>query len=710
LPKPAALPLCAGRVLGIRRANSDGMMRGLLVCLALASAAVAGPASTPPSTPLGLDYSQYGPYGVIGPAFIAADSTGALYTMMSCPANEAPTYCVTKLSADGATILWQNHLGFAGAMAVDPTGGVYVAGDPNAQFSSLVVVEKLNADGSGVAWQTVLNGTQANGAVVSLAVDSTGRAFVTCLNAGGGGEVVRVNASGGIDFVLKVPIVPGAIAVDPTGADVVVAAGAGLARLAPDGVTWLDVTLPQPLLPPFLALAVAANGDAAVYGRGPEWTWILQRVDPEGKVVFSNAIPGSNAPISPLGAGLALDAAGNAYITGYSGSTLLPVRNSIAPCGTAWLSVFAPDGSILQTTYLPGAGLVLWGGEFSGMVAVSADSSVFGLYPSDGSTGPTRSGPFPAWPAGAGGSSAILFHLSPNAGVSLAPLACVGNAATFAIGPVAPGELVALYGSGLGPQQGVQTQATLTTPFPTQAAGVEVTFDGTPAPLMWVQDAQINLAVPWPVSGPATKVCVTYHQVRTNCLSWPVAAVSPGVFTTDGVHAAAWNQDGTFNSAANPATGNSDRRHAANALPDSSRRRVGDLRWHPGAAIVGAGRSDQRRGAVVRGRAHHRDLRDLQRRRDQLPELGGGAGCAGSLYHRWHRGSSESGWNAQLGGEPGGARFHRDHLRHRSGADQSAAGRWHAGGAAASRGHAAARTVRGVRFRHRRFCAGLHRL
>jgi uncharacterized protein (TIGR03437 family) len=556
LPKPAAFAAVRhAAFFGIRRADSDGIMRGLLVCLALASAAAAGPASTP----LGLDYSQYGPYG-LGQAYIAADSTGALYTMMPCPPNEASKYCVTKLSADGATILWQNNLGFAGAMAVDPMGGVYVAGDPNAQNSSQVVVEKLSADGSAVAWQTVLIGTSASGTVVGLAVDSTGRAIVTC-NAVEGGEVVRLNASGGIDFALHVPIVPGAIAVDPTGADVVVAAGAGLARLAPDGVTWLDVILPQPLLPPYLALAVAANGDAVVYGLGPESTWILQRVDRGGNVLFSKVIPGSNGPISPYWDGLALDAAGNAYITSYSGSKLFPVRNSIAPCGTAWLSVFAPDGSILQTTYLPGAGVTMYGGssngEFSGLVAVSADSRVFVLDSYDGSTGPTRTGPFPAEPSGAGGSSAILFHLSPNAGASLAPLACVGNAATFTIGPVAPGELVALYGSGLGPLEGVPTQATLETPFPTQAAGVEVTFDGTPAPLLWVQDAQINLAVPWSVSGPATKVCVTYNQVQTNCLSWPVAAVSPGVFTMDGVHAAAWNQDGTYNSAANPAPLNS---------------------------------------------------------------------------------------------------------------------------------------------------------
>jgi uncharacterized protein (TIGR03437 family) len=86
---------------------------------------------------------------------------------------------------------------------------------------------------------------------------------------------------------------------------------------------------------------------------------------------------------------------------------------------------------------------------------------------------------------------------------------------------------------------------------------VEVTFDGKPAPLLWVQDAQINLAVPWSVAGPTTQVCATNNNVKTNCLTWPVAVAAPGVFTVDGVHAAAVNQDGTENSAANPAPLNS---------------------------------------------------------------------------------------------------------------------------------------------------------
>jgi uncharacterized protein (TIGR03437 family) len=46
--------------------------------------------------------------------------------------------------------------------------------------------------------------------------------------------------------------------------------------------------------------------------------------------------------------------------------------------------------------------------------------------------------------------------------------------------------------------------------------------------------------------------------VKTNCLTWPVAQTDPGVFTVDGsFYAAALNQDGTVNSADNPAPLNS---------------------------------------------------------------------------------------------------------------------------------------------------------
>lgn len=151
-------------------------------------------------------------------------------------------------------------------------------------------------------------------------------------------------------------------------------------------------------------------------------------------------------------------------------------------------------------------------------------------------------------------ASAMPQSCTNNSGACLATLT---NAASFEAGSVAPGELVTLFGTGLGPRQGVQPQATLQSPFPTQAANVEVTFDGTPAPLLWVQDAQINAVAPWSLTpGQTTQVCVSYSNSKS-CLTQPVAETAPAVFTVDGTYASAVNQDGSINSIDNPAARNS---------------------------------------------------------------------------------------------------------------------------------------------------------
>jgi len=206
--------------------------------------------------------------------------------------------------------------------------------------------------------------------------------------------------------------------------------------------------------------------------------------------------------------------------------------------------VFALDGSLLQTTYVPGgAGLSL--------IATGPNSTVFVVADAGAIFAPTQADPFPAETI----RMTFVLRLSPKASAETLPLACLGNAASYdPAPPIAPGEIVTLMGSGLGPQQGIQTQATLQSSYPTQAAGVEVTFDGTPAPLLWVQDSQINAVAPWSLTpGQNTQVCVTYDNVKTNCLTWPVAQTAQAVFTVDGVYAAALNQDGTVNSATNPA-------------------------------------------------------------------------------------------------------------------------------------------------------------
>jgi uncharacterized protein (TIGR03437 family) len=501
--------------------------------LALLSAAAASAASS--GFMLGVDYSEWATGGQM-----QTDSSGALYSLAACSDAVLAPYCVTKLSADGTTILWQNNVGSVAAfgMAVDPSGGVYVV--PLSQpGDTSIYVAKLSASGTGLAWKSAVGDflTVAGGGI--LAADSQGRVYVAGVHdaASGTGGVVRLNAAGtAVDYAAQVTGIPGAISVDGTGA-AFVASGNFIARLAPDGSAGFYTTWTPPHIVGEVWVAVDASGNAAVLIANEYVPSVLQRFDSTGATTFSKTFPVGYA------SGLALDASGNAYVTGFSGS-LYPVLNSLATCGSEMLNVFAPDGALLQATYLPGA---TGGPPF---VAAGPNSTVFVVAAADPAFVPTRAGP-----VGAGAFGAVLLlHLSPNPNAQALLLACVGNAATYETGPIAPGGFVTLFGSGLGPEQGVQTQASLQNPFPTEVASVAVTFDGTPAPLLWVQDSQINLVAPWSLTpGQNTQVCVSYNDVNVNCLTWPVAQTAPSVFTVDGVYAAAVNQDGSINSAGRPA-------------------------------------------------------------------------------------------------------------------------------------------------------------
>ena len=528
------------------------MIVKIVACLALLSKCCAIAATS--GFLLGVDYSEWFDPNATQ---IATDSSGALYILSTVQAPAGAISHVTKLSADGKTILWQNELGFAATtMAVDPNGGVYVI--PAAQpGDTSLFVEKLTAGATGVVWKTAVGFSVWPQVPVPpvLAADSQGRAYVTGGSTDTEGTVVRLNAAGSaIDYTAHVAGIPSSIAVDGSGTAFVAGyvpsnaftSTSFLARLAPDGsVGYYSSGLANSSAFPTSTVAVDASGDAAL--RWASSGDILQRFDSVGNVVFSKSIPAEQPAL--YRPELAMDAYGNAYVLG-SPSVLYSVRDSLATCGTTLLSVIAPDGSLLQGTYVPHAANVFLA-FLAPLIVTGPGSTLFLVVPADGSFAPTRTGPFPA---GSFGTN-FLQHLSPNTNAQTYPLACLGNAASYdSTSPLAPGEIVALFGNGLGPQEGIQTSATLQSPFPTKEGDVQVTFDGTPAPLMWVQDAQINAVVPWSLTpGQTTQVCVSNNTVKTNCLTWPVAQTAPGVFTVDGVYAAALNQDGTINSAENPA-------------------------------------------------------------------------------------------------------------------------------------------------------------
>ncbi len=132
----------------------------------------------------------------------------------------------------------------------------------------------------------------------------------------------------------------------------------------------------------------------------------------------------------------------------------------------------------------------------------------------------------------------------------------VVNAATMAQGAIAPGELISIFGTGLGPSTGVSFSVDPNTGMvDTTLAGTSVLVGSTAAPVLYASAAQVNAIVPYEVTGQTAVVQVQY-QGASATQSVNVASASPGAFTLDasgtgGVVAA--NQDGTINGTDSPA-------------------------------------------------------------------------------------------------------------------------------------------------------------
>ncbi len=114
-------------------------------------------------------------------------------------------------------------------------------------------------------------------------------------------------------------------------------------------------------------------------------------------------------------------------------------------------------------------------------------------------------------------------------GVFLNPIGVV-NAASFApVGnPIAPGQFVTLFGTGIGPSNLVLAPSV---PFPLTLGGVSVSIQGRPAPLYYVSSGQISALVPFATSGTSADVIVRLGNQESNRVTVPVSRSSPGIFT-----------------------------------------------------------------------------------------------------------------------------------------------------------------------------------
>ncbi len=250
----------------------------------------------------------------------------------------------------------------------------------------------------------------------------------------------------------------------------------------------------------------------------------LAKVDASARSYFFSTYFGESV-FGSIGDALALDPQGDIWLTGGSDPTALPLPSSIPRLGNTFVAELSADGSSVI------GGITAPAGAAGQAIVITPNGS----------------------PAVLGSSGSLLLDL-PSQPASL--VGVVSSAGIQVSGDVAPYELVSLFGIGIGPAEALAGKV-LNGALTNSLSGVQVLFNNVAAPLLYVGPNQINAIVPSSVSGLNT---AAVQMVTPNGpLTGPTLSVVPSepeVFQNGGP-AIALNQDGSLNSASNPAAAGS---------------------------------------------------------------------------------------------------------------------------------------------------------
>jgi uncharacterized protein (TIGR03437 family) len=132
----------------------------------------------------------------------------------------------------------------------------------------------------------------------------------------------------------------------------------------------------------------------------------------------------------------------------------------------------------------------------------------------------------------------------------------INNAASYSTTGVSPGENIVIFGTGLGPTQlapGTVTNGV----WDKTAGGVQVTFDGVPAPVIYARTDATSVMVPYGVAGrQSTTIIVSYQGAQSAPLVYNVVQAAPGIYSQNvsgSGPGAILNQDNSVNGPTNPA-------------------------------------------------------------------------------------------------------------------------------------------------------------
>jgi uncharacterized protein (TIGR03437 family) len=131
----------------------------------------------------------------------------------------------------------------------------------------------------------------------------------------------------------------------------------------------------------------------------------------------------------------------------------------------------------------------------------------------------------------------------------------ITNAASFAPGPVAPGEFVTIFGTSVGPSTPANLVLTPSGTVDTILSGTQVFFNNIAAPVIYTSGTQVSVIVPYEIARDTSATLkVEYQGIASLTQTVRVIDSSPGIFVANASgQGAILNQNGSPNSAQNPA-------------------------------------------------------------------------------------------------------------------------------------------------------------
>jgi uncharacterized protein (TIGR03437 family) len=392
------------------------------------------------STYLGGDQSDTG-FGIAvdsaGNAYITGNTNSDNFPLVNPieginPGDSFPSAFLTKMSADGSTLIYSTYLGgYKGqdigyGVAVDSSGSAYVAGTTSAPDLPIVngfqaaskntgdtgFIMKINPAGSSIVYSTYLGGSIIDH-LYALAVDSSGNAYVTgSTNSKDFPTVNALQSSGG----------PGAF-----------------------------------------VSKINATGSA---------------------LVWSTYLGGGGS----AGYGIAVNSSGEAWVTGTMSPSNFPSVNPLLTTddGAIFGAQFSADGSSLLFSS------PLWiGTEMQGGIAVDASGAVYVTGEVSVNDTSTATGFQPNF--GGGQEDAYVLKI---AGGPVAPsISGVSNGASFQPG-IVPGSWATIQGGNLSSKTDTWDSFIVNGKLPTSVDDVSVTVGGQSAYVYYISAGQINFIVP----------------------------------------------------------------------------------------------------------------------------------------------------------------------------------------------------------------------